>query len=167
MIKYIYIDDNLIDGSYPETNGKMQHLEDLIENILANMNQETHNPKELIKALRIVNELLKINNLPQIEVEKFNLTSNEYEFKQKLNPILEYILHKDDTDYSVLFKKQKLISQEEFEHIQKLLNELKIKIHSLDIEQEWKVRIQEALNELINQLDRNISKYKENMGKAE
>ena len=169
-----YIDNKFLKEI--ESDDFYSYMEDFITDILNKVTKEIlykYNA-DIIEVFKMLNYLLAKNKCKVIDLNKISLTTTHASIKNLLirskSEIIEKRLEEiknKKIDYSYLFTddKDKKISEEEYNSIQDILSQIKKTINSLDIEQEWKQRILEALNNLIDELDRNISKFAERKGK--
>lgn len=125
-------------------------------------------PRQVIKAIKIINGFLKMHSFIQIDLNFLSTTSTYQDFNHTLQEKLDELVLYEDQDYSLLFKEYEYnLTDEEHESIQTLLNKLRNKIVNEDkLDIEHKERILKKLNEMQIELNKNMSSFDTFLGKA-
>lgn len=174
MIDNPYIDDIYLTNKYADN--KYNHLIDFIDSISNNLYsiKNSFDIEKTIEAIKILNVLLEKYESSKIDLKFIHPGTdqthiNNVLMKKKASIRQEQINKAKENikDYSYLFgaEEEKKISEDEYNYINELLLEIKKVINTLNINDEWKRRITDALNSLISELDRDISKFAERKGK--
>lgn len=156
-----YIDENLITRDIVDN--PVIHLEKLIDNFLMNtksLTEQNADKKELIRAFHIINAFANEYSLQEISFSNISVSASLKQFTHNANTRLSQILMADQkTMYAGIFKKiENKMSDEEYEHIQNLINDLKIKIKSAtEYDKDLQRRLLEKINKLQAEIDKDIS----------
>ena len=140
------------------------HLEKMLDAFLNKMNKEddsTLDKKEFLRACHILNAFCKTHKLNGIDLGGLSLNTKTSVLRGALQARLSKLILNDQKDvYEDLFKKiENSMSDEEYNHIQDLINNLREKIKkATKFDQDLQRRVLDKLNKLQAELDKDINK---------
>ncbi len=146
-----YIDEKLIDTEIENPIIHLEYLLDSVLNKLSGVSDQNLNKKEMIRAMHIINSFCKTYDLKEISFTNISLTTSIAQFRANItNRLSEIIMNDQKTMYVDLFKKpDNSMSSEEYEHIQTLINDLKIKVkNATDYDKDFQRRLLDKINKL-------------------
>ncbi|MFT5874166.1 MAG: hypothetical protein ACI8WT_003126 [Clostridium sp.] len=139
-------------------------LEKILDYFLEKFNDignDTKSTRELIQSFSIVNAFCKFNELAPLDINNITLDTTASVFKSKVSARLSnLILNEQTSSYDSLFiVLEKSMNDDDYKHIQELINDLRVKVKSAtSFDKDLQRRVLDKLNKLQAELDKDINK---------